>query len=289
MTLGEVRILERLTVVSPLAFRFRDAATDGVIDSGLSVVAYPPNDPSRRVAAFTNRKGVYVFRGLPWMRDAEYPAEGVEPLESLAGKWDFIVEVVDNENRFIPFNLSVKAPVKGLYRWESVSSTPSNESPVLLYSAPSRPTLSSMAVVRAELRDPDRETPASWALVEAVIEGKVQGRGISDAHGRVLLMFPYPEPKDLPLSPPALSPPGGSGTRLFDREWQFQLRAFYSPGAATQALPDLNRIFEQTQADLWSTLSPNTPLGPQALKYGSELVLASQSESELWITRRSSP
>lgn len=146
-----------------------------------------------------------------------------------------------------------------------------------------------MAVVRAELWDPTLNRPAAWALVEALIDGDVQGRGISDEEGRLLLMFPYPEPKDTSPSPPAGSPPGGGPTRLVDRTWPLQLQAFYTPGATVPKIPDLNKVFEQTPATLWRTLSPNAPLGPQTLKYGSELILATQSKSELWITTLSSP
>ncbi len=284
MTAEEIRILERLTIIAPFGLRFRDAVTGSVIDDGLSVVAYSAENPSRRVEAFTNRKGVYAFRGLPGMRDVEYPAEDSTHWIASAGKWNFVVEVADKRDRFIPFSLNVKAPVKGLYRWGAVPSPPPVESPVLLYSAPARPILPAMAVVRAELWDPVLERPAAWALVEAVIDGVVQGCGISDARGRLLLMFPYPEPKDGPASPPATSP-----TRLVDRKWSLQLNSFYSPASPVPAIPDLNKVFEQTKATLWFTLSPGTPLGPQTLKYGSELVLASQSKSELLITPLSSP
>jgi hypothetical protein len=284
VTAEEILILERLTIVAPLGFRFRDAVTGAIIDDGLSVVAYSAENPLRRVEAFTNRKGVFAFRGLPGMRDVEYPAEDSNPLDSLSGKWNYVVEVADKQGRFIPFRLNVKAPVKGLYRWGAVQSPPPVESPVLLYSAPARPVLPAMAVVRAELWDPVLDRPAAWALVDAVIDGAVKGRGISDAHGRLLLMFPYPEPKDGPASPPAASP-----TRLVDRKWPLQLQSFYSPDSPVPAIPDLNKVFEQTEATLWQTLSPGTPLGPLTLKYGSELVLASQSKSELLITPLSSP
>lgn len=289
MTPDDIRVLERLTVTAPLGFRFRDSVTGAIIDDGITATAYPVENPARRVDAIMNRKGVYVFYGLPGMHEVEYPSEDSDPLDDMAGRWTFIVEVVDNQNRFLPANINVKAPVKGLYNFGAASSPPPSESSVLLYSAPSRPVLTTMAIVRAELRDPILKKPASWTLIEAVIDGTIRGRGISDALGRLLLMFPYPELKDVQTLSPVASPPRASPTRLIDQKWSLQLRAFYSPATPVQAIPDLTRIFEQTQAALWFTLSPNTPLGPQTLKYGSELIIASQSNSELWITQTSSP
>lgn len=286
MNADNFRLLERLTIVAPFGIRFRDAVSGAVVDEGLSVTAYSPGDPSRRIEAFANRKGVYVFHGLPGLREVEYPADDEDPLNDLQGKWPFVLQVTDVRNRFIPFILKVDVPTTGLYRWESgtVQSPPSQESPVILYPAPSRPVPSPMAVLRAELRDPLLERPASWAVVEAVVEGVVQGRGISDALGRLLVVFPYPEPKDSPTSPPHPGP-----VRIFDRSWILQLRAFYSPESPVPAIPELKKVFEQTPAALWSALSPVIPLGQQTLKYGSELVLASQSRSELLITPTSSP
>lgn len=286
MNTDDFRLLERLTIISPLGIRFRDAVSGAVVDEGLSVSAYSPTNTSRRVEAFANRKGVYVFHDLPGLRGVEYPAGDEDPLNDLRGKWPFVLEVTDVRNRFIPFILKVDVPTKGLYRWESetVLSPPSQESPVILYPAPTRPVPSPMAAVRAELWDPLLGRPASWTVVEAVIEGVVQGRGISDELGRLLVMFPYPEPKDFPSSPPHPAP-----LRIFDRTWTLQLRAFYSPDPDVPAIPELKKVFEQQPAALWSSVSPAIPLGHQTLKYGSELVLASESESELLITPTSSP
>jgi hypothetical protein len=291
VTPDDTQTLERLTFVTPLGLRFRDAVTGAVIDEGLSVTAYPPGNPKRRVAAFTNRKGVYVFQGLPGLREAENSTGDAEFWSEPPKTRPFIVEVRDELHRFVPFTLKADAPIKGLYRWspEDSASPPARESPVLLYSSASRPVLPSMAVVRAELWDPTLKRAAAWALVDALIDGEVQGRGIADEKGRLLLMFPYPEYQDQAGSPPVSSPPSGGPTRLADRSWLLELRAHYSPTTPVPDIPDLESVFEQEEATLWSSLSPNAQLDVQTLSFGSELVLASRPRSELWITPLSSP
>jgi hypothetical protein len=243
------------------------------------------------VRAFTNRKGVHIFRGLPGLRDIENSEGDAESWAAVSEKRPFVVEVKDDRHRYLPVKLNVDAPVKGLYRWEheTLASPPAPESAVPLYSAPSRPVLAAMAVVRAELRDGVSGGPAAWTLVEGLIDGNLQGRGISDDKGRLLLMFPFPEPKEHSGSPPLASPPRGSPIRLVDRTWSLQLRAYYSPSTPAPEIPDLANVFEQAEATLWFSLSPSTQLGVQTLQYGRELVLASQSRSELWITPLSSP
>jgi hypothetical protein len=291
LTTDDLVTLELFTVVAPFGIRFRDAVTNAVIDDGLSVVVYPPDNPTRRVAGFANRKGVFTVRDLPWLREAESSAGDAAFWAQPPKQRPFVVEVTDTRGRFLPALLNVNLPIEGLYRWEPEppSSPPAAESPVHLYSAPSRTVIPAMAVVRAELWDPIAKEPAAWAMVEASIDGNVQGRGISDEKGRLLLMFPFPEPKDALVSPPASSPPSGGPTRLVDRTWSVELQAFYAPEASVPEIPDLKKVFEQTQAALWSTLSPTAPLGVQTLRYGSELLLASESQSELWITPLSSP
>lgn len=287
----EVFILDRLTVVSLLGIRFRDSATGSVIDDGLSVVAYPADRPESRVKAFTNHKGVFVFRNLPGMRRTENSSGKADFWAAPPDRRRFVIEVRDRQWRFLPALLNVDAPVRGLYRWEHGvrSSPPPPESPVFLYSAPSRRTLPSMAVVRAELLDAERNRPAAWVKVEAVVDGILRGVGVSDDDGKLLLMFPYPEPRNGDVSSPVLSPPSRTPATLFDRTWSVQLAAYYDPTVSEQKIPELESVFEQKPAALWSASSPYLPLGPQILKYGSELLVASRPRPELWITQLSSP
>lgn len=285
MSANDFRLLDRLTIVAPLGIRFRDSVTGLTVDGGLTVSAYLPGNPSRRVEAIPNRTGVYVFHNLPGLWEIEYPETGEDPLDGDHSQKSLIVEVADYRRRFIPFMIHVKAPVKGLYKWDvGPASSPPFESSVVLYSAPTRPVWSPMAVVRAELWDPLFGRPASWAVVDVVIDGAVAGRGISDADGRLLVMFPYPEPKDAPASPALAGP-----LTLYDQTWPIRLRASYSPEAEVPEIPELDRVIEQNDATLWFALSPAVALDQQTLKYGSQLVAASESRSELLITATSLP
>jgi hypothetical protein len=146
----------------------------------------------------------------------------------------------------------------------------SNPSPVVpLYSAPTRPVPAGMAAIRAELWDPARKAPASYALVEATAAGLRTVRGVADAAGRVAIVFPYPPPaggvdgQGNPLPPPAF-------TR---QEWDVGLRAFYAPSSPVQPLLDLDAVLSQPAADLWSDEARSAPLTKVTLRFGRELVL----------------
>jgi len=76
-----VKDLELITIVSPLGIRFRDALTGTFVDGGLSVVAYPENDPLNQVFPIVNRKGVFVFRDLPGLNEIVRQTPAPEPSE----------------------------------------------------------------------------------------------------------------------------------------------------------------------------------------------------------------
>ena len=64
-------VLDRLTIVAPLGVRFQDAITGEVIADGLTVSAYPLKQPNARRSLFPNRRGVFVLRHAPGLRDVE--------------------------------------------------------------------------------------------------------------------------------------------------------------------------------------------------------------------------
>jgi len=112
MTLA-TRVMERLTLVTPLALCFHDSVTDQRIGFGLKVRAYREHWPHCPVHAFPNRWGIYVFNHLPGLRKEEMGAGDDEYWESVEPK-RFIVEVEDSERRFLPFLLEAEAPQRGL-------------------------------------------------------------------------------------------------------------------------------------------------------------------------------
>jgi hypothetical protein len=288
---GEIEILDRLSIVAPLGIRFRDAVTNAVIDDGLSVVAYPSDNPLRRIGARTNRKGVYFFRDLPGLREVENASGDAEFWASLTGERPFVIEVIDDRGRYQPFLLNIDLPVKGLYRWdaEPSGSPPAPEAPVPLFPTSSRQAPAGTAVVRAALWDPVADQPAAWALVDAVVDGIVRARGIADANGQLALMFPYPEPKDPSSASPVSSPLTSDRMALVDQTWSLKLQGFYSPVRPVPKIPDLGEVIRQTPGSLWSALSPPAELSEQTLEFGRELIVKSNSESILWITSESSP
>lgn len=158
----------------------------------------------------------------------------------------------------------------------------SNPVPVMpLFSSPARAAHAGAAVLRAELWDPSARggegAPASYALLEARVAGRPTLRGVADDAGRVALVFPYPEPAGAidgeghTLPPPAFT----------SQEWEVGLRAYYAPRPdAPPPLPDLNAVFAQPAADLWSDEARSAPLTKAVLRFGHELVVRSHAATE---------
>ena len=294
----EAEILERVTIGSPLGLRFCDVVAQDPIDDGLSVVAYPSDNPLRRIQAFTNRKGVFVFRNLPGIREirGETPPEKNEVASTAYEELlrenpkprAFVVEVVDQRRRYQPFQLTIDVPYEGMYQWnpETVESPPSGRSWLPLYSTSSRHVPAGMAVVRSLLWDPASQVAAAWALIEVMADGEVIGRGMSGADGQVSVIFPYPEP-NTPM--PDGSPDSAGYTPILAQTWDLSLQAYYLPETPVSEVPDLAKVFRQTPAQLWSDFSTLTELGTQKLEFGTELIVHSTSQSNLLITPMSSP
>jgi hypothetical protein len=126
-----------------------------------------------------------------------------------------------------------------------------------------------MAAIRAELWDPVRNAPASYALIEATVAGLRTLRGVADASGRLALLFPYPGPaggvdaQGNQLPPPAFT----------KQEWDVGLRAFYAPTSHAPPLLDLGAVLSQPLADLWADEARSATLTRAALRFGQELVL----------------
>jgi hypothetical protein len=308
-----VQILERLTMVAPLGLRFHDVVTGAIIGSGLNVTVYPANNSARRVEAFVNRSGTYVLHHAPGLRSFEQGTGDDEFWENPPPPppQPFIIEVIDLERRFQPFLFTAELPAaRGLFNWlppfePSPPSPPSAAKSVPLYSAPARALDSGMAVIRADLWNPQANAAAAWAVVEARLGGVLQARGISDERGRIALIFPYPKPSDAPLSSPVESPPVNKNVPLLEQTWELTLSAGYVAPASSPAtpatLPDLRATLDQLNAPpakLWIDFAGGEELASVTLGYGRELILKSQAsitvsppapQSVLFITPAGSP
>ena len=292
-----VRGVERVTRVCPLGMRFWDPVTDSPVSAGLHVTAYPKDRPGRPTRAAVNHSGVFVLQDLPGLAEVERGAGDDEYWASLPPGPEFVVEVRDAEERFLPFRFSVRPPVKGLFSWpeERAGASPPAAVPVVpLYSSPVRAVPPGMTAVRATLYDPDAEAPAAGAVLEASVGGRRLGRGVADGAGRVALIVPYPEPAAAFGSPPA-------GRRLAEQHWTLALAAGYGlaspPPAAAADVLDLGATLAPPRATLWADTARAHPLTQATLRFGRELVLQSaraaptdpDPRSALWVTAAGSP
>ena len=305
--------LDRLTLVAPLGLRFCDLMSGVLVGDGLDVQVYPSGNPTTKVPAVANRKGVYVLHHAPGLRDLEH-GEGDQEFWQNVPARNFVIEVNDNQRRFQPFQFTASLPAKGVYEWIGPvpGSPPTPVESIPLYSSPVRSVPSGMAVVRAELWDTSNNTAASWGVIEASLNDRVVARGIADEQGRIALIFPYPAPRPFAISsPPASpmsSPPAASSLPLTEQVWPIRLRALYTPVRPIASppnsfetkpeLPELRFTLSQPEATIWADAAFTEPLLEASLQYGHELVLQSKAatsppsqarQSVLFITPAVSP
>jgi hypothetical protein len=284
-------VLDRFTSVAPLGLRFHDAANDVIIDDGLSVSAYPLGRPNAVRGLPSNRRGIFILHHAPSLRTVENGTGDDDYWNNLPAKKDFVIEVRDDQDRFLPFQFVAALPNRGIYEWpEPVIGSPlSMTRSIPLYSAPARTAPAGMAVVRADLWDPTRGAEAAAAVLELYDNDRFVARGIADQNGRVAVMFPYPAPKRFatsspgsPFSSPLGSPPS-AGQALTDQAWTFRVRALYAiqPLPSNDALPDLRAVLSQPEAVVWADEAQTDQLFEVAVQFGQPLILRSRSLSML--------
>jgi hypothetical protein len=279
-----VAVLERISIVTPLAVRFRDEATLTFFSDGLSVVVYPQDAPELATNGVVNRAGSFVFRNLTGLRDVEQGSGDADFWAANPPRSDFVLEVSDNAGRFLPYSLPIKLPQRhllGLGTGSPVASPPvaqmGGETAFLpLYSAASRPVPEGMGVLRTELWDAEADQPAAWALVEAKAAEQRTVTGLADADGRVLLPLPYPKPVSA-LGSPVGSPPGGGGP-ITRQSWPVAFTLRYRRRTPAPRIPDLVEALTQPPATAWQETSRVTAWTSATLRFGRELVLASRAD-----------
>jgi hypothetical protein len=276
--LSHFRRLDTVTLVCPLGVGFFDVATGRAVSEGLRVCASPTGAPGRRRWATVNRSGLFVFRGLPGLHEAEHGSGDDVDWQNLTTRRTFVVQVNDLQGRFLPFQFTAQLPHRGLFSLEDiimlspVAAWELEQFPsVPLFSAPSRSVPPGLAVLRAELREADGETAAAWALIEVTLPGRAPALGVADERGICAVILPYPEPNDaFPASP--LVP----GKRLDQQQWSVGVRAFY--GAERRVPPDLGAVLLQPATRLWQRLSPPEEITGTTLRFGREIVLGTPGE-----------
>jgi hypothetical protein len=246
-----LRPLEVYSRRTTLAIGFRDDVTGALVADGLRVALRAPHVAGRTATAVTNPRGIHVFHQLPGTADE------ADPGVSRPATFD----LEDAAGRFMSYSFEAALPTAGLFVPACATSSPPIDAYAPLFSTPARSIPGGMAVVRAELFDATTGAPAVWALVSADLEGRELGRGVTDTAGRVVVIFPYPEPP--PTSPPATRP----------WTWQIQLRASYSPVNPVPRVPSLCSVLSQRPARLRVDGSPAVDLPTRTLEFGRELIV----------------
>ena len=272
-----VRLIDRITVVTPLGVRFFDPATERFVTEGLTLT-----ELGRGVRARPNGAGYFVASGLPGLREEESGTGDEEYWSEPPPRLPFTFELGSSDGRFLPYRFKADLPQRSAlgHPCAAGASPPSVPAGALpLFSAPTRPLPAGTAAVRAELRDVDTGEPAVWALLEVRPPGEPGVLDMADERGRVLVPIAYPEPPAFLAG----SPPPGTMS-LSDQTWQLAVSVRYGPGFGSPPLPgpdatelpDLCSLLEQPPADPLASESPLTVLGADTLAYGRELLLHTQ-------------
>jgi hypothetical protein len=281
-------VIEKLTIIAPLGLCFHDAATGERVNDGLRIGVYPATKKvlKNKTFAFPNRVGVYVLQKAYGLSDLQNGAGDAKFWQENPPEKLYVVEVSDAEKRFQPFQFTLKLPIKGIYQWENTPSVSPNKNmaSIPLYSAPTRKVLGGMSVIRAELRQAD-EKPASFAILEARLSGKLIARGIADRDGQIVLIFPSPSPQNNPLvSPPSTA----TSISLAEQKWLLDLTVKYEPAVFNSSpsissengedvLPDLRLALAQATGTLWADAEQTEEYKRATLELGKELILRSRA------------
>lgn len=272
------RVIERVSTVTPLGVRFVDTFSGAPVNTGLEVWAWPEGTPTLRVPMRRAGSGAYAAHGLPGLRVFEAGAGDDafwETWRAPANKRVFVVEARDSLSRFLPVRARVEVPARGLAEPLSPALLPADRGPgVPLFSAPTRMAPATAATIRGHLFDRSARHPASWAIVDAKLDGRVIAHGMADGDGQLLLLFPYPEPQSSWISPPPASPASPPRRPLADQSWPIDIEVRYDRTLPRHAAPDVGDALAQHPAGLLAdAASPSLPLTQITLQYGSAAVL----------------
>lgn len=272
--------LDRIVRPAPIGLRFRDVASGQMVAGGLDVTVTSMRNPARTAKLSVNGKGVWYAHRFPGFSDETLAATA--DWNSLAQPCRVTVE--DRDGRFLPLNVELNLPVRGIVNWpgwaalpqaplEPVTDSDGVQPPVImrdalpLFSASGRPAPAPLAEVRCQLLRDDTGQPASWSLLTVTCAGRVRALGQADAEGRVVLFFAHPErPRaSLAASPPAIT----------DFRWSIELTAFWN-GLDPKTTPEFGAAMTQLlhpRQLFASTAAPVAPLPAQQLAFGRPLIL----------------
>jgi hypothetical protein len=271
----------RLAYAAPLGLQFYDTVIR-TRETRLNVLVFPETAPHRSTAAIPNRAGVFVTNRVSGLEDLLRNAADLDYWDTLSQQRSYTVRVSDPASRFIPFEFRVDLPHRGYFvpacmAMNAPPTPPAYPSDAIpLYPAPSYREPPQKAVVRAHVYDPQRGSPAAYAVIDAVYESRVLARSIADRDGKLLLTFDYPAPNGDSLDGDSSDPD----------QWTIRLVAHYSPYPADEPLPgfaDICRTFSQADATLWEDWSESgssNALSEVTLVYRQHQILRSNNSDE---------
>jgi hypothetical protein len=275
-----VTVLERLSLVAPLGVRLRDEVTRAYVADRISAVVYPTAEPERCVQGFANPGGIFVFRGLPGLRDVENGSGDDAFWSAPRAPLDFTLEVIDGAGRYLPFRLAAKLPQRRILTVALISPPASppvvqsgeEEGSLPLFSSASRAVPDGLGVFRAELVDAGTRRPAAWALVEAAAGEQRRVTGMADRQGRVMLPLFYPKPVIV------VGSPGATNRPLTEQSWRVDVTIRYRRRDPVPDIPDLVDVLTQPRAvAVQLDTSPPAEWRGGSLRFGRELVPANDS------------
>lgn len=286
----EPRVLEWLTVFTPLGIRFWDPVLDLQVRDGLQVTAWPATALRPVVRASRTGSDIYTFHRLPGLRAVENRLPGA------ASSRPFVVAVEDGRRRFLPlaFRVELPLPYRGLFIEDDPASPPASPPRGFqLVSAPTRPPASGLAVVRGDLVDLATGAPAGHARVRVEVGGGPPRFGLADAAGHFAVFLPQPTLAENLGGSPAGSPPEGPGIPLSARRWNLKVSVLWQPeGIASlpgTALPDLASVLAQRRtATVWATAPQEgrggAPSWHGILHWGRESFVTTHGRSQLLVS-----
>ncbi len=254
-----------ITHVAPLGMKFYDTVRRS-LQTDLVVTVAPVNKSVYRTKMFCNMNNVFVVNRPYGLNDLLQNGASRSYWEDISGQErPYHIEVNAPTSRFIPFSFAAPLPHKGYFVPECMTITDPAKTPdfpanmILLYPGVNYRPPAHMALIQAQLYDPVAETPAAYAVIDALYEGTLLARGIADIKGNLMLCFDYPNPNGDPLD-------GGSGSGDNNNEndalqWSLDLRAFYTRFPAKERYPnipdipefaDICHTFSQIRANLWA-------------------------------------
>jgi hypothetical protein len=257
---------ERVSWTCPLGLRFFDVASGLTVHDGLSVNAKPETGLGHTIKSVLTPSGVHAFPKLPGVPTIDR-ADAIDPWDPFPATRPFRIRVVDTLDRFLSCTFVIDAPFKGLDSPLILGSPPwSDPRGIPLFSAPARTAPAGFILARAELRQLDGDEPAAFALVEISYPsaGKTfVARGMSDAQGMVVILFPLPEG---PRRGFGGSPPAGNRAP----QWPGSLAFFHDASLPTDETADYGFRLTQPAATAFRDGSPALSISESLLTYSEE-------------------